>query len=482
MSKSLVADPPPAPPPGSRPRRSGGPPPSGGRSPSRLGAIFSYVAGIVLIAIGIGLGVVAYRMIAQHETFGNALSHTFPPYVPSPSSVFGKDRIYVLVLGIDYNYDAKDQEYSKDARSDTIMVAGIDFPAKSVKLFSVLRDTEATVNGHDTKINEAYSDGGVKLADQVIGQFLGMPQTEKGTYFDRYVVINAEGLKDFVDAVGGIDVPVTEQMDYDDTWGHLHIHFKPGLQHMNGYQAMAYTRFRHDACSDPCRTKRQQQVIGILMRKLKADKFNDLLHIGSLIGALNRNVHTNLTFDEEKSIAWDFRDANLADLTHFDTIGYVDTKDTAYAGEVLIPDEAQKTRLVQGLLGPYGTTTPVPAAAVAAIKPAMVHLVVENGSGISGLAGTVATRLQAMGYVVDSIRNADAFTYDTTQVRPASNVPLVGERVRTDLGLPGALVTPATDATPGAHPIVTLIVGRDYAAAQTAAAQPTASAAPAATH
>ncbi|HZO92528.1 MAG TPA: LCP family protein [Candidatus Baltobacteraceae bacterium] len=481
MSKSLVADPPPpAPPSRTGPRRSG--PPPGGRAGSRLGAILSYVAGALLIVVGVGFGFVAYRMIAQHETFSNALSHTFPPYVPSPSTVFGKDRIYVLVLGIDFNYDAKDQLYTKDARSDTILVAGIDFPSKSMKIVQVLRDTEATINGHDTKINEAYSDGGVKLADQTIGQFLGMPKNENGTYFDRYVVINPNGLRDFVDAVGGIDVPVTEQMDYDDTWGHLHIHFKPGLVHMNGEQAMGYTRFRHDACSDPCRTKRQQQVMRILMAKLKADKINDLLHVGALLGALNRNVRTNLTFDEEKSIAWSFRDANLADLSRMETIGYVDTKETPWAGEVLIPDEAQKERLVAGLLGAYGTTTPAPAGAVAAVKPATIHVVVENGSGIAGLAGTVAQKLQAQGYLVDSIRNADSFTYDTTQIRPASNAPLVGERVRSDLGVADALVTPATDATPGAHPIVTVIVGRDYASAQAAASQasaaPTSSAAP----
>jgi LCP family protein required for cell wall assembly len=486
LSKSIVVDPPA--PPSSGYRRSDGPPP-GGRAKRGWGAILSYVAGVLLIVIGAGLGFVAYRMIAVHETFSNALSHTFPPYVPAPATVFGKDRIYVLVLGIDFNYDDKDQAYTKGARSDTIMVAGIDFPSKAVKIVSVLRDTEATINGHDTKINEAYSDGGVKLADQTVGQFLGMPQNPDGKYFDRYVVVNSFGLKDFVDAVGGIEVPVTEQMDYDDTWGHLHIHFKPGLQHMNGEQAMEYTRFRHDACSDPCRTKRQQQVIHILMQKLKADKFNDLLHIGSLIGALNKNVFTNLTFDEEKSIAWAFRDANIADLSHSDTIGYVDTKETAYAGEVLIPDEAQKSRLVAGLLGAYGSSTPAPASAVAAVKPADIHLVVENGSGIAGLAGTVSTKMQKLGYVVDSVRNADSFTYDTTQVRPASNVPLVGERVRADLKVSDALVTPATDATPGAHPIVTVIVGRDYAAAQVApaaqaspAAVPTSSAAPVAAH
>ena len=135
-------------------------------------------------------------------------------------------------------------------------------------------------------------------------------------------MINARGLKDFVDAIGGIDVPVTETMDYDDNWGHLHIHFKPGLQHMNGQKAMEYSRFRHDACSDVCRTRRQQQIIHITMTKLKSQKFNDLLHIGALLAALNKNVKTNMTFDEEKSLAWHFRDANIADMSKADTIEY----------------------------------------------------------------------------------------------------------------------------------------------------------------
>ena len=236
-------------------------------------------------------------------------------FIPSPSSVFGKDRIYVMVLGTDYNRDEKGMPYSKGARSDTIIAAGIDFPSKSVKLVSILRDSEAMVNGHDSKINEAYSQGGVKLADTDHRRFPDAAAHRQGQRFDRYVVINARGLKDFVDAIGGIDVYVTEAMDYDDTWGDLYIHFKPGLQHMNGQKAMEYTRFRHDACSDPCRVKRQQQVIRLTLAKLKSQKFNDLLHIGALLGALNKNVRTNLTFDEEKSLAWHFRDANLADMS-----------------------------------------------------------------------------------------------------------------------------------------------------------------------
>jgi len=472
VSKSIVAEPPS---PGERPRRLPQQPPGGAgwnwRSfiPPALWAL--------VIVIGALAGIVTYRMIHDHDTFQRSLGRTLPIYVAPPEAVFDKDRVYLLVLGIDYNYDSKGMPYSKGARSDTIMVAGLDFPTRSVKLISVLRDSEATIDHRDAKINEAYALGGEKLADRVIGDFLGLAPHPDGSYFDRYVVINTNGLKEFVNAVGGVDVPVTETMNYDDNWGQLHIHFKPGMIHMNGYQAQAYTRFREDACSDPCRTKRQQQVIRILLAKLKAQKFNDLLHIGQLMGVINHNVMTNLSFDEEKSLAWSFKDANLADLNHMDTIGYVDTKQTS-TGEVVIPDTAQKTKLVAELLGPYANAARPPASAISAVKPSAVHLVVENGSGVAGLAGTASVKLKKRGYVVDAVQNADTFGYDTTQIRPASTIPFVGDRVRADLGLDSAVVAPATDATPGPRNVVIVIVGRDFAAATTTAA-PASTAAPA---
>jgi hypothetical protein len=104
------------------------------------------------------------------------------------------------------------------------------------------------------------------------------------------------------------------------------------------------------------------------------------------------------------------------------------------------------------------------------VKPSSVHLVIENGSGIAGLAGTASVKLKKAGYVVDAVQNADTFGYDTTQIRPASTIPFVGDRVRKDLGLDSAVVAPATDATPGPRNVVIVIVGRDFAAAATAAA------------
>ena len=89
--------------------------------------------------------------------------------------------------------------------------------------------------------------------------------------------------------IGGVDLYVKssdclhyktgctgESLDYDDTWGHLHIHLKEGMQHLNGDQAVAYMRFRHDWCSDPCRIMRQQQVLRALADKVKGDRVNTL--------------------------------------------------------------------------------------------------------------------------------------------------------------------------------------------------------------
>ncbi len=412
-------------------------------------------------------GVVATRMVQTGNINPVTTAVTF--FVPTPQSVFGRNRLYVLLLGIDYNYDNKDQEYSTQARSDTIMAAGIDFPSKSVKIISIPRDMAAVIHGQDDKINGAFASGGEPYADEVIGSWLGLTKNDHNSYFDRYIVLKINATKELVDAIGGIDVPVAEQMDYDDSWGHLHIHFKPGLTHMNGEQAVSYSRFRHDACSDPCRIKRQQQVLQITVAKLKADKFNDLAHISALIGVINRNVSTNLTDNEKRSLAWHFRDINLADLKA-GQIAYVDTKQTA-SGEALIPDEKQKAQAVALLTGAYAAETPAPAPLPAAsIAPSRVHIAVQNGSGEIGLGGKMAEQLRQRGFVVDSVANADAFSYETTVIHEHSKTAGVGELVRLKLGMKTAAVTPQPDARPSAAAApeptdVTVIVGRDFAGA-----------------
>lgn len=411
-------------------------------------------------------GLLAMRMVRSRDY--NPVSNFVGFFVPSPETVFGKERITIALLGLDYNYTDNDVEFSTDARTDKISVYALDFPTKVVKEIAVPRDMDAIVGGQENKINAAYAIGGEKLTDQIVGQFLGLPKNEHGRYFDRFITLRIDATKDFIDAIGGIDVNVPKEMNYDDSWGHLHIHFHPGLQHMNGDQAVSFARFRHDACSDPCRIQRQQLVTRLAIEKLKNEKFNDLAHISQLINVINRNVITNLTGDEMRSLAWHFRDVNLADVSS-SQVAYTDDKQTPN-GDVLIPDEAQKAKLVAQFLGPYVAATPPPTpGAIAAIAPASVHIAVENGSGIDGMGKRMADTLRKRGFRVDRIGNADASTYTTTLIQEHSKVVGVGERVRAELDLKSAAVSPAPTASAlgsvGAKPQptdVTVIVGRDF--------------------
>ena len=232
-------------------------------------------------------------------------------FVPTPQQVFGRSNLLVLVEGLDYDYTPSDEEFSKNSRSDVIWAVNLDFANKRIYQLSIPRDMVATMpNGTQAKINQAQSDGGVKEAKSVIAGWLGIPD------FDRYVILRIDATKAFITAIGGVNVDVKssnclqyntdckgDALDYDDTWGHLHIHLKEGMQHLNGEQAVAYMRFRHDWCSDPCRIKRQQQVLHAMVDKVKGDKFNTFVHLGNLLSVFRTYVQTDFTDPELVSIA-----------------------------------------------------------------------------------------------------------------------------------------------------------------------------------
>jgi len=377
------------------------------------------------------------------------------------------------LLGIDYNYNDKDEEYSRNARSDTIMALSLNFPTSahrtgSVSILPVPLDTDVVLpNGHEDKINAAYALGGndpyddARYSEKVVASFLGIPQ------FDRFVTLRINATKELINAIGGVDVVPDETMNYDDNWGHLHIHFIGGKPyHMNGEQAVSYSRFRHDECSDPCRIKRQQQVMRIVIAKLKNDKFNDLMHIGRLIGVIRRNVYTDITDREALSLAMAFQHVDLAKLKT-EQVPYVADKTLSCCGDVLIADDTARNELVKKLfLEPVlPPAAPPDARAVAAIAPSRIHVDVRNGSGILGMGTKLAGALCEQGFRVDSIGNADTFGYDTTEIHVHSTAtPLAGERVRAALALKTAVVQPDWVANgPSPSSDVTVIVGRDYA-------------------
>jgi LCP family protein required for cell wall assembly len=392
---------------------------------------------------------------------------------PSPQELFHKDHILVLAEGLDYDYTDKDEEFSSQSRSDVIKAINLDFRSKNVYVVSIPRDMDAVMpNGRESKINEAQAEGGVHEAESVIANWLGVPG------FDRYIILRINTTKDLIDAIGGIDIDPKNSdalkgqgpngpIDYDDNWGHLHIHFKPGMQHMNGDQAVSYARFRHDWCSDPCRILRQQQVMNAALAKIRSDKFNTMMHAADLIGVFNRDVQTNLTRDEQLSLVQSFM-SMPKDGLHQQPIDYVDTKVLADGGEVLIPNEDQKTKIVRSMLIDPPVPTPSPdASAIAAINPLNVRVDVENGTGVAGMAKRAATLLREKGFSIGQISNAPASDIATTELHEHSRITFAGIRVREALGKAGQNIPVIADSEmpteepSAAQSDVTLILGQD---------------------
>jgi hypothetical protein len=243
------------------------------------------------------------------------------------------------------------------------------------------------------------------------------------------------------------------------------------MQHLNGEHAVAYMRFRHDWCSDPCRIQRQQQVLHALIAKLKGDRMNTFMHLGSLLTVFRKYVQTDFSDSELLSIATFYQgDSNLAVITN--QVPYVDDIDLPGYGDSLVPDTAARARLVSTML----VAPPAPVAspdviALAAIPASTLRVDIENGSGVSGAARRVADVLRRAGFTIGEVGDASRSDYDTTEIHEHSSVTFAGEKVRSALprGLREAIVVP--DPLPSSSPIatatsssdVTIIVGSDLA-------------------
>lgn len=162
--------------------------------------------------------------------------------------------INILLLGVD-------ERNGDRGRSDTMMLLNYNAVWGTLHLMSIPRDTRVSLPGHgNQKINAAYAYGGPDLAKQAVGQLTGL-------YVDYYMKVNFNGFSGVVDALGGVDINVKQRMYYKDPYQNLVIDFKPGLQHMNGDQALEYVRWRGDASADLGRVQRQRDFLNAAMGK-----------------------------------------------------------------------------------------------------------------------------------------------------------------------------------------------------------------------
>jgi len=185
-------------------------------------------------------------------------------------------RLNVLLLGI----DARPGE--KDARTDSIILVSIDRETKKIAMVSVPRDTLVEIPGHgQEKINSANVYGGAELARQTVEDLLDVE-------IPYYVKTNFDGFQDIVDTLGGVEINVERKMYYPPE----KINLKPGFQKLDGFNALGYVRFRHDALGDIGRTERQQKFLSALAKEMLQARaiIKAPLLIPKLMGAVDTNL------------------------------------------------------------------------------------------------------------------------------------------------------------------------------------------------
>ena len=179
-----------------------------------------------------------------------------------------------------FGVDAREKkaDLSKSSRTDTIMVCSINEDTKEIKLASVYRDTYLNV-GNDSynKCNSAYAMGGYEQAINMLNMNLDLN-------IQSFITVGFQGVIKAVDAVGGVEINVTQaEIEHLNNYqkfiyateenpqklldpGEYTPIVSPGMQTLNGQQALAYCRIRYIG-NDFQRTERQRAVLQQIMLK-----------------------------------------------------------------------------------------------------------------------------------------------------------------------------------------------------------------------
>lgn len=240
----------------------------------------AFVGALVVFAIasfyaGLGLLTRAYPALfpGEQAPFSNVLSGLPGPVrvnQPGDDSVFNKRKTF-LVIGVDRR---SFEPLLSQHRTDVIMIGTIDPVTKIANVLGFPRDLYIEIHGADGsvrqgRINESWGVGVREGGSFQAGadQLARDMEANFGIKVDNWILLDFEGVETLVDAIGGIDVDIPYELSVPDWWysdesGRIEPHwvnFPAGPQHLDGYNAVAYGRYRND--SDMSRVKRQQLVM-----------------------------------------------------------------------------------------------------------------------------------------------------------------------------------------------------------------------------
>lgn len=207
----------------------------------------------------------------------------------------------IVLLGIDDRFQSTNTLETHDSKTDCIIIASINENTNEVKLTSVYRDTFVEIEGYGlTNVNFAYNYGGPELTIATLNKNLDLNIKE-------FVAVNFNAVAALVNSVDGIELEITDEEvsymnDYikvlkEESGMETDKIKSAGVQHIDGVQAVAYSRIRYTAGGDNKRTERMRTVLVKTFEKLKTKSIAELNNIADdLLPRVYTNINSNEIF------------------------------------------------------------------------------------------------------------------------------------------------------------------------------------------
>lgn len=245
-------------------------------------------------------------------------------------------KVNALIVGVDKG----------GTLTDTIMVASYDLDKDEVNILSIPRDTRMYVGSRYQKINSAHSISkagkkkGINGTIEAVTRLTGIP-------INYYIEFTFSAFRETIDALGGVEFDVPQNMNYDDPAQDLHIHLKKGLQVLDGEKAEQFVRFRRYPMGDIDRVNAQQAFVKALVeQKLNLSIVSKL---PELFKTLQKNLVTNITAGDVAKYMMNLKDLSSEKVYIHSLPG--ETNNTDYGLSYWITDMTALKSLIENTFG-----------------------------------------------------------------------------------------------------------------------------------
>ncbi len=320
------------------------------------------------------------------------------------------DVVNILVLGLDIG-DVDNQGNESIKRTDTMLLISYNPSNKNTTIVSIPRDTLINENGSRYKINAAYPMGGDLKVVSVVEELLPVD-------INYLVKIDYEAFRGIIDAIGGVEMDIEQDMFYDDDGQNLHINFKKGTTVLlDGKKAEEFFRWRKNndgtglATGDLGRIENQHKLINKVIDKLKSP--TTIFKANKILNCVAENIDTNMP--GSTMIKYGLK------------IMSSETKITTLQGEpqmmgglsYLVVDENKNMELYEALKG----GEPIEQS----VEKPSVKILVENGTNRTGLAGRAKGLLEKDGWSSVEVGNGDLRKKSIIMAKDKSYFELIKE-------------------------------------------------------